>query len=70
MSTNQRKVQCGGNEEKNMNEIKLEFHEMFKDFEKSIADIIAANNRITNDHIEKLNRGNDVDRKRFHKRNT
>ena len=27
---------------------------MFKNFEKSIADVIAANNRITNDRIEKL----------------
>ena len=60
MSTNQRKssgkMQCGGNEQKKnyeWNKMKWK-HEMFKDFEKSIADVIAANNRITNYHIEKL----------------
>ena len=37
-----------------MNEIKLVSHEMLQDFEQSIADIIGANNRITNARIEKL----------------
>ena len=60
MSMNKRKSagkvqQCGGNEQRiTMDEIKLVFHEMFKNFEKSIADVIAANNKITNDRIEKL----------------